>query len=87
MSTREVARIAVLVVLACMLRPSQAHAQNILFLHAFEANMPMAVKTTQGLIGALDGGGMGVKNQFYESLDFARNPGPEYRRRLIARSI
>jgi PAS domain S-box-containing protein len=84
----------ILLICGLLSRPVCTHAQaaqpqiplegkNILVLHAFEANMPMAVKTVQGLITALDGGGLGVKNQFYESLDLARHPDPEHRRRLV----
>jgi two-component system sensor histidine kinase/response regulator len=56
--------------------------KNILILHAFEANMPINVKTDRGLMAALETGGLGVKQQFFEYLDLARNPGPEHRKHL-----
>ena len=62
--------------------PASAAEQNVLILHAFEANMPINVMTSQGLMPTLEAGGLGVKNQFFEHLDLARNPGPEHRRDL-----
>jgi PAS domain S-box-containing protein len=70
--------------------PAAAHSapavdisrKNVLVLHAFEANMPINVKTDQGLTAALDAGGLGVKQQFFEYLDLTRNPGPEHRQQL-----
>src|SRR5512139_932792 len=56
--------------------------KNVLILHAFEANVPINVKTDQGLRAALEAGGLGIKNQFFEYLDLARNPGPEHRQHL-----
>jgi len=51
--------------------------KNILILNAFESNIPAFDKTIKGLSSALLSGGVGTKNQFYEHLDLARNPGPE----------
>jgi len=59
--------------------------KNILVLHAFEANMPINVKTEQGLMAMLETGGLDVKQQFFEYLDLARNPGPEHRKNLTER--
>ncbi len=56
--------------------------KNVLVLHAFESNVPIFELTDRGLRAALDAGGVGIRNQFFEYLDLARNPGPEYRERL-----
>ena len=53
--------------------------KNILILHAFESNVPIFELTDGGLRAALDAGGVGIRNQFFEYLDLARNPGPEHR--------
>jgi signal transduction histidine kinase len=58
--------------------------KNVLILHAFEANMPINVMTGAGLRAELDAGGLGLKIQFYEYLDLARNPGPEHRQQMAA---
>ncbi|MDQ1335264.1 MAG: hypothetical protein QG552_2214 [Thermodesulfobacteriota bacterium] len=57
--------------------------KNILVLHAFESNVPIFELTDRGIREALDSGGMSIRNQFFEYLDLARNPGPEYRERLV----
>jgi len=57
--------------------------KNILILNSFESNIPAFVKTIQGLSSALLSGGIGTKNQFYEHLDLARNPGPENKELLV----
>jgi len=70
--------------------PTHAQAQpkspvsekNVLVLHAFESNLPIFELTDRGLRGALDSGGVGIRNQFFEYLDLARNPGPEHIQRL-----
>ena len=49
-------------------------------LHAFESNVPIFELTDRGLRAALDSGGVGIRNQFFEYLDLARNPGPEHRK-------
>jgi hypothetical protein len=65
--------------LSFALAPAQAQPQaalagkNVLVLHAFEANMPINVKTDRGLMAALETGGLTVKQQFYEYLDLARD--------------
>jgi signal transduction histidine kinase len=51
--------------------------KNILILNAFESNIPAFEKTNQGLSSALRAGGIGIRNQFFESLDMVRNPGLE----------
>ena len=56
---------------------------NVLILNAFESNIPAFQKTNQGLSAALQSGGIGIRNQFYEHLDLVRNPGPENRRLLL----
>ena len=56
--------------------------KNLLILHAFEGNMPVNIKTDQGLRATLGSGVMGVKNQCFEYLDLARNPGPEHRMQI-----
>ena len=56
--------------------------KNVLVLHAFESNVPIFELTDRGLRAALDAGGVGIRNQFFEYLDLARNPGPEYRKHL-----
>ena len=76
------AGLALLIRLTFPTPPASAEPQNVLILHAFEANMPINVMTSQGLMPTLEAGGLGVKNQFFEHLDLARNPGPEHRRDL-----
>jgi PAS domain S-box-containing protein len=78
-----------LLILICPLNtPAQAEHQtelagkNILILHAFERTMPLNEATDRGLRASLDSGGIGTKNQFFEYLDLASMPGPEYRKRL-----
>ena len=73
--------------------PVPAHAQaqpqnplsekNVLILHAFESNVPIFELTDRGLRAALDSGGVGIRNQFFEYLDLARNPGPEHSQHLV----
>ncbi len=70
--------------------PTHAQAQpqnplsekNVLILHALESNVPIFELTDRGLRAALDAGGVGIRNQFFEYLDLARNPGPEHSQRL-----
>ena len=70
--------------------PTHAQAQpqnplsekNVLILHALESNVPIFELTDRGLRVALDSGGMSIRNQFFEYLDLARNPGPEHSQRL-----
>lgn len=56
----------------------QLKNKNVLILHAFESNVPIFELTDRGLRTALDAGGVGIRNQFFEYLDLARNPGPEH---------
>jgi PAS domain S-box-containing protein len=57
--------------------------KNVLILHAFESNVPIFELTDRGLRAALDSGGVGIRNQFFEYLDLARNPGPEHSQHLV----
>jgi PAS domain S-box-containing protein len=57
-------------------------AKNVLVLHAFESNVPVFELTDRAIRKALDAGGIGIRNQFFEYLDLARNPGAEYRAHL-----
>jgi PAS domain S-box-containing protein len=57
--------------------------KNVLVLHSFESNVPIFELTDRGLRAALDAGGVGIRNQFFEYLDLARNPGPGHRERLV----
>ena len=56
--------------------------KNVLVLHAFESNVPIFELTDRGLRATLDAGGVGIRNQFFEYLDLARNPGPEHREQM-----
>ena len=57
--------------------------KNVLILNAFESNVPGFEETDQGLSAALQSGGIGIRNQFYEHLDLRRNPGPEHRKLIV----
>jgi len=57
--------------------------KNILILNAHESNIPGFVKTNQGLSAALQSGGIGIRNQFYEHLEIRRNPSPEHRKLIV----
>ena len=57
--------------------------KKVLILHSFEGNVPIPLETDQGLLTTLESGGIPRLNQFFESLDLRRNPGPEYRRLLV----
>jgi PAS domain S-box-containing protein len=57
--------------------------KNILILHSHEANAPVFLGTDRGLSATLESGGIPRLNQFFDSLDMRRNPGPEYRRLLV----
>jgi len=57
--------------------------KNVLILNAFESNVPAFEKTNQGLSAALQSGGIGIRNQFYEHLDLVRHPGRDDRNRLV----
>jgi PAS domain S-box-containing protein len=64
-------------------KPRVALAEkNVLILHTFQSNLPGNVKTDQGITLSLHSGGVDVKNQFFEFLDFPRNPSPEHRKVL-----
>lgn len=57
--------------------------KNVLVLHTFNANMPLNIKTDQGIRATLETAGMGIEQQFFEYLDLARNPNPEHRQQLV----
>jgi PAS domain S-box-containing protein len=57
--------------------------KNVLILNAFESNIPAFQNTNRGLSAALQSGGIGIRNQFYEHLDLVRNPGPENKKLLV----
>lgn len=91
-------KIFFLILLCCILSVNDPHANlahaegrppnplenaNILILNAYESNVPAFEKADRGLSAALQAGGIGTRNQFYEHLDIVRNPGPENRRLLV----
>jgi PAS domain S-box-containing protein len=57
--------------------------KNVLILHSFESDAPVFLGTDNGLLTTLEAGGIPRLNQFFESLDLRRNPGPEHRRLLV----
>jgi len=57
--------------------------KNILILHSYEANVPFFLQVDRGLSAVLESGGIPSLNQFFESLDLRRNPGPEHRKLLV----
>ena len=65
-------------------RPSvDLTGKKVLILHAHEANAPLFLGTDRGLVRTLQNGGVPGLNQFFESLDLRRNPGPEHRKQLV----
>ena len=68
--------------LSISLKPNLA-GKNVLVLHSDEANAPVFLETDKGLSDTLQSGGISSLNQFFESLDLRRNPGPEYRKLLV----
>ena len=56
--------------------------KNVLILHDLEFNVPILVATNRGLMEVLESGGIDIRNQFYENLDFGRNPDPEHRKKV-----
>jgi len=83
----------VLLICGLISRPVPTHAQtqpqdplsgkNVLILHSHEANAPVFLGTEKGLSNALQSDGIPSLNQFFESLDLRRNPGPEHRKVLV----
>jgi PAS domain S-box-containing protein len=83
----------ILLIFAFISCPASTHAQaqpqnplagkNVLILHSLEFSAPVFVQTDQGLITTLESGGIPRVNQFFETLDLRRNPGPENRRLLV----
>jgi hypothetical protein len=57
--------------------------KSILVLHSFEGNAPIFLRTDKGLLDRLSSGGISSQNQFFESLDLRRNPGPAHRKMLV----
>jgi PAS domain S-box-containing protein len=53
--------------------------KNVLILHGLESNVHNNVLTDRGIQTVLESGGVSTRNQFFEFLDLARNPGPEHR--------
>jgi len=70
------------VALAQMQPQAALAGKNILILHDLEFNVPILVATNRGLMEALESGGISIRNQFYENLDFGRNPEPEHRKKV-----
>lgn len=58
-------------------------AKNILILYSNEANVPVFVRTNEGLASTLQSAGIPILNQSFVSLDLRGNPGPEYRRLVV----
>ena len=52
-------------------------------LHLRNGNAPVFLETDKGLSNTLQSGGISSLNQFFESLDLRRNPGPEHRKLLV----
>jgi PAS domain S-box-containing protein len=65
------------------LAQSDLSGKNVLILHSYEVNTPVFMRTDSGLSAELQSGGIPSLNQFYESLDLRRNPGPEHRSMLV----
>jgi PAS domain S-box-containing protein len=57
--------------------------KHVLILNPFESNVPGFEKTNQGLSAALQSGGIGIRNQFYEHLNLRHNPGPEHKKLIV----
>jgi PAS domain S-box-containing protein len=56
--------------------------KKVVILHEIEYNVPILVATNRALIEVLESGGISIRNQFYENLDFGRNPEPEHRKKV-----
>ena len=63
--------------------PADLAGKNVLVLHSYEGTAPVFLKTDVGLVKTFQSGGISSLNQFFESLDLRRNPGPEYRKLLV----
>lgn len=80
-------------VLLCATGADAAHTQthpqlllgekNVLVLHADETSAPLFESTRRGISAALQSGGIGSINQFFEYLDLRRNPSPEHLQKTI----
>ena len=57
--------------------------KNVLILPAFESMVSIFEKTNQGLSAALQYGGIGIRNQFYEHLELRRNSDPEHSKLMV----
>jgi len=56
--------------------------KNVLVLYSQDKAHPAHELTDQGITSSLHSGGVDVKNQFFEYLDFPPNPSPEHRKAL-----
>jgi two-component system sensor kinase FixL len=63
--------------------PADLAGKNVLVLHSYEGTAPVFLKTDVGLVKTFQSGGISSLNQFFESLDLRRNPGPEHRKLLV----
>jgi len=63
--------------------PADLSGKHVLILHAHEANAPIFLGTDKGVLNTLQAGGIPSLNQYFESLDLRRNPGPEHRKQLV----
>ena len=61
---------------------SPLDSKRVLILHDLEFNVPILVATNRGLMEVLESGGISIRNQFYENLDFGRNPESEHRKKV-----
>jgi two-component system sensor histidine kinase/response regulator len=57
--------------------------KTVLILHEIEYNVPILIATNRALMEVLESGGIGIRNQFYENLDFGRHPEPEHRKKVV----
>jgi PAS domain S-box-containing protein len=58
-------------------------SKKVLILNSYESNAPVFLETDKGVLDTLRSGGIPNLNQFFESLDLRRNPGPGHRRLLV----
>jgi PAS domain S-box-containing protein len=65
------------------LAQSDLASKKVLILHSYAANSPVSLETDKGLSDTLHSGGIPNLNQFFVSLDLARNPASKYRKLLV----
>src|SRR5512136_690548 len=65
------------------LAQSDLASKKVLILHSYAANSPISLETDKGLSYTLHSGGIPDLNQFFVSLDLARNPASKYRKLLV----